>query len=93
MPSLVNSGDPDEMPLDGSTLFAKTKMIFRESNTIESCQCSLKIITCEAVAPRYIHMTIPSLLYQSRKKKLFVHKGLGLLYRGLKFHSLARNYE
>ena len=75
MGTFANSEDPDEMPhaaalSSGSTLFAKTKMIFRERNTF----FYLEIITCD---PSIYTIDYPELIVS--KKNPLVQKGVNVL--------------
>ena len=67
---VVNSEDLDEMLPKVSTLFAITKTIFGERNTIY-----LEIIAWD---PSIYTMDHPKLIVSNKKKSLLVYKGLSL---------------
>ena len=70
MRTLANREYPDKMHFIWHTLFAKTKTVFKERNTVYFFH---KILTC---VPSEYTMDIPSLLYQSRWKNPLGHKRL-----------------
>ena len=47
--------------------------LLRHDLQIQKCNFYMEIIICD---PHYIQWTIPNLLYQIKRKNLFVHKGL-----------------
>ena len=55
----------------GSTLFVKVKRIFRQ-------QIQYFVKKLDSDTPRYVQLIIPSLLYQTRRRKQLVYKGLSL---------------
>ena len=73
MHPLANSEDPDEIPHNAAFHQGLHSLLRQEQSSEKEIQYFLEIITCD---PQYIQWTIPSYLYQTRRKNPIVHEGI-----------------
>ena len=73
MRSLTNSEDSDEMLHNAAFHQSLHYLLGQKQSSGKEIHFIRKLLT---LTPQYIQWTIPSLLYQTRRKNLLVHKGL-----------------